>query len=215
MGSSTEASAPMIVEENVQTGAPQGAPPPYVPSMTTEYNACQPQFAPQPQLPYPPVINNNAAHYYPAQNCDPAPRVIQGYPIQQQQAPIVAAQPGYSLVPQQPQIQSNTDCPQFNEDPPSLCPLVFAWVCVSWPCGILACVYYFRAKKAFDQKDKIAFLRYNNNYKITAWIGIIFVLIICLSVKYRIRLADQDESKTNYYGDSSYDSYDSSWSSSN
>jgi len=136
-------------------------------------------------------------------------------PQQQQQAPNVAAQPGYSLVSQQPQIQSNADCPQFNEDPPSVCPLVFTWVCGSWLCGILACVYYFRAKNAYGQKDKIAFLRYNNNYKITAWIGIIFVLIIFLSAKYRLGLLDEYEDETTYYGDFSFDSSDSLWNSSN
>jgi len=182
MGSSTEASAPIIIEENAQTSAhtqvPSGAPPPYDPSMTAEYNANHPELQPvlTPQLPYPPAINNNVAPYYPANQGHPMPQ-------QQQQAPIVAGQPGYTLVSQQPQIQNNQNCPQFNEDPPSLCPLVFVWCCVGWPCGILACVYYFRAKTAYDLQDKTAFLRYNNNYKVSAWVGIIFVLLIFLSAK--------------------------------
>ncbi|CBY24446.1 unnamed protein product [Oikopleura dioica] len=107
MGSSTEASAPIIME-NVQTGAPPpGAPPPYDPSMTTAYNANHPQQ----QLPYPPAVNTTP--YYPANQAY--------YQMPQQQQPVAAVQSGYTLVPQQPQIQNNQSCPQFNEDPPRHC----------------------------------------------------------------------------------------------
>jgi len=86
------------------------------------------------------------------------------------------------------------------------------WCCGGWPCAILACVYYFKAKSAYDQVDKIALLRYNSKYKITAWIGIIFVLIILISAKYRIGLLDGTEWTTTDSQDfPSFDSDSSSY----
>ena len=71
----------------------------------------------------------------------------------------------------------------------SLFPLVLVWCCGGVPCAILACVFYFQATTAFDNKDKENFVRNNSNYKLSAWTGIIAVvafLIIGQLIKFMI-----------------------------